>query len=253
MKTAFEYCAREYAAGRPFYPRRLAREIKTRLRLKRGAFVADIGAGTGLATKMLLEAGLRAIPVEPSASMRQEGEKFLRAHGWRVQFREGSAESTGLRTASVDAVLVAQAFHWLDMNRALKEFHRILRPGGGLAVTFYHTDFYRSKFFRDFEDFIRRYNPAYEIPYLKQDWRKIFRESPWLEHLRHRTLRWSQAYTVEGWVALARSFSYVRNVLSDKKLAQFSEDLRLLLRRHFRREQFLAPFYVELYTARMRR
>jgi ubiquinone/menaquinone biosynthesis C-methylase UbiE len=94
---------------------------------------ADIGAGTGIWTRMLAARGLRSIiAVEPNDDMRTEGIGSSRGTG--IVWRSGSAEATGLPDGSVDLVSMASALHWADFDKACDEFHRILRPGGVFAA-----------------------------------------------------------------------------------------------------------------------
>lgn len=96
---------------------------------------ADIGAGTGISARLLAERGVRVIAVEPNAEMRAGAEPHP-----GVEWRDGTAEATGLGDGSVDLVLCAQAFHWFRQEESLREFHRILRPGGRLALMWNKRD-----------------------------------------------------------------------------------------------------------------
>jgi SAM-dependent methyltransferase len=89
--------------------------------------VLDLAAGTGKLTRPLLEAGLSVIAVEPVAEMREALPAAVRAV-------DGTAEAIPLAGGAVDAVTVGQAFHWFDGVAALAEIHRVLRPGGSLAL-----------------------------------------------------------------------------------------------------------------------
>lgn len=91
--------------------------------------VADVGAGTGKLTDDLARLGLRGYAVEPNDAMRAEGVKLFEGRDCFVWSR-GVAEETGLPDNSVDWVLMGSSFHWADTPVALREFHRILRPGG---------------------------------------------------------------------------------------------------------------------------
>jgi SAM-dependent methyltransferase len=92
--------------------------------------VIDLAAGTGKLTRQLVPTGATVIAVEPLDEMRAKLEQALPD----VEAVEGTAESMPLPDASADAVTVAQAFHWFDVDGALAEIHRVLRPGGSLAL-----------------------------------------------------------------------------------------------------------------------
>jgi SAM-dependent methyltransferase len=95
--------------------------------------VADVGSGTGILSRLLLESGARVVGVEPNAAMRESGQRALAGEA-RFESVDGSAEATGLPGSSVDTVTVGQAFHWFDAVRARAEFARILRDGRWVAL-----------------------------------------------------------------------------------------------------------------------
>lgn len=120
--------ARGYERVRPGYPPEAIREICSRVP-GRGR-VADLGAGTGQLTKSLISEGLEVVAVEPSASMRT----VLMGKPWAkvdtLQVIPTLAEQTGLAPHSVDAVVWADSFHWLNASEAANEASRVLkRPG----------------------------------------------------------------------------------------------------------------------------
>jgi SAM-dependent methyltransferase len=91
--------------------------------------VADVGAGTGISSRLLAERGHRVLAIEPNAAMARAAEPDP-GIAWIV----GAAEATTLPAASVDLVLCAQSFHWFRPIEAARELARILRPGGRLAL-----------------------------------------------------------------------------------------------------------------------
>ncbi len=131
--TYFTGLADRYAANRPSYP---AAAIDAILQgLPESPRIADVGCGTGIATTLLARAGARVIGIEPNDEMRRRAMNDLPPELCSaVDFREATAEATGLEDGSVHAVLCAQSFHWFDLDAALNEFHRILAPGGRLAL-----------------------------------------------------------------------------------------------------------------------
>ncbi len=126
----FRAAAGLYERGRPDYPAAAVRRLVERLRLAPGRTVLDLAAGTGKLTRLLVPSGANVIAVEPVREMRAELER--RVPGAAAM--AGTAEQIPLADGSVDAVTVGQAFHWFDPDVALHELHRVLRPGGGLAL-----------------------------------------------------------------------------------------------------------------------
>ena len=89
----------------------------------------DVGAGTGIWTRMVLSAGVRsAIAIEPNTDMRNNG--IVDSKSTQIRWLKGGAESNGLENASCDWLTMASSFHWADFSVATKEFHRVLRPRG---------------------------------------------------------------------------------------------------------------------------
>lgn len=125
----FTGLAQDYAMSRPDYSATLLRAL---LGVAQARTVADVGAGTGIWSRMLAESGLDCHAVEPCGDMRKEG----KTHTARlnVEWHDGSAEATGLADGQVDWVTMASSFHWTDPAKSLPEFHRILIPGGSLTV-----------------------------------------------------------------------------------------------------------------------
>lgn len=104
--------------------------LAAELRLAPGRVALDLAAGTGKLTRTLTRFGATLIAVEPVEGMREQLTRGLPD----IRALSGTAEQIPLPQASVDAVLVAQAFHWFDARAAASEIHRVLRPGGGLGV-----------------------------------------------------------------------------------------------------------------------
>jgi ubiquinone/menaquinone biosynthesis C-methylase UbiE len=124
--------AADYARFRPDYPRAC---IEAVLQGLTGPRVADVGAGTGISSRMLAAAGARVWAIEPNRDMRENAE-----HHPQILWVDGSAESTTLPDCSIDVAACFQAFHWFDASRALPELHRILVPGGRIALVWNERD-----------------------------------------------------------------------------------------------------------------
>ena len=109
---------------------------------------------------MLLENGNRVFGVEPNADMRQAGEEYLAKYP-NFTSVTGTAENTGLADHSVDLVTAAQAAHWFDREKALREFQRILKPGGYVALLWNDRRLEASPFDRDYEKMVLKYGTDY--------------------------------------------------------------------------------------------
>lgn len=123
-----------YVASRPGYPAEVLDLVRDQAGLDGPFTVADVGSGTGIFSRLLLERGAVVYAVEPNRPMRTAAESASGAHP-RFHSLAGRAEATTLPDASVDLVTAAQAFHWFDPAAARREWLRILRrPAWALLV-----------------------------------------------------------------------------------------------------------------------
>jgi len=137
---SFGPAAGKYERGRPPYPAEAVRWL-----LPAGArHVVDLGAGTGKLTRELLGLDVEVTAVDPSDEMLAELRRVLPG----VPTLIGSAEDIPVGDGSADAVLVAQAWHWVDRARAVPEVARVLSPGGRLGLIWNLRD--------EREDWVRR-------------------------------------------------------------------------------------------------
>ena len=132
-RRRFTERVRDYVRYRPGYPEALLDALFASAGEPRQLEIADIGSGSGIFSRLLLERGAVVYGVEPNTAMRAAAESEL---GEEPRFAsiDGEAGATGLAAGSVDLVTAAQAFHWFHNARTLAEFARILRPGGQLAL-----------------------------------------------------------------------------------------------------------------------
>lgn len=165
----------------------------------------DLGAGTGLFTAELVKRGLQVTAVDPSSDMLA----VLRAKLPEVTTVAGTAESTGLATASTDLVTIAQAWHWLDPVAASAEVARILVPGGRIALLWNQLDVsvpwvHRlSRIMHAGDVYTPEYQPGI---------------GPAFGAAEHLTTRWNQQLSTSDIVELAKSRSYYRRVSSAIRL-----------------------------------
>jgi SAM-dependent methyltransferase len=160
-RLRFTATAEQYHQYRPSYPPALIDWLIEATGRRPPARVADIGCGTGIATRLLAQRGFRVIGIDPSEGMLA----YARGAGEAIYLR-GEATTTGLRDHSVDLVTAAQSFHWFDVAPALHEFERILRPNGWCAA-FWNLRA-STPFMDEYDGLLRSYSSEYEIM-LRQD------------------------------------------------------------------------------------
>jgi SAM-dependent methyltransferase len=127
--SRFSDRAADYVKYRPTYPPAAVQAILYGFGPAHRLVAADIGAGTGISARLLADAGVRVVAIEPGEAMRRAADSHPNVH-WLA----GRAEATGLRSGSVDVVLCAQSFHWFQPAAVLPELARILKPLGRLAI-----------------------------------------------------------------------------------------------------------------------
>lgn len=131
-QQAFNGRAANYAKGRPGYPAAV-HVFLAEQGVGTGKKVADIGSGTGIFSKVLLDLGAEVWGVEINDEMRMQAEIDLQNNHF-FHSLSGSAEATGLLDSSVDFISAAQAFHWFDKEKFQIEARRILKPGGKIIL-----------------------------------------------------------------------------------------------------------------------
>ena len=149
-----------YVKYRPSYPAEALELLARECGLGPGMRVADLGAGTGIFSALLLERGAEVFAVEPNPDMRAAAERALAG---RPGFHAvaAPAEATGLDAGSVDLITAAQAFHWFDRDRARREFQRILAPSGAVALIWNERVIDGTPFLAAYEQLLKDYAPEY--------------------------------------------------------------------------------------------
>ncbi len=137
----FTGLANLYASHRPDYPADALDFVLRRCGLGPGSVLVDVGCGTGISSRAFAARGLSVVGIEPNADMRRQAQSAAAPPDVPAPvYRDGTAEATGLADHSADAVLAAQAFHWFDAPAALREFRRVLKPGGAVALMWNERD-----------------------------------------------------------------------------------------------------------------
>jgi SAM-dependent methyltransferase len=221
--AGFGNSADAYERGRPSYPDAAVAYLAAELGLGPATRILDLAAGTGKLTRLLVEGGAEVVAVEPVTAMRAALERALPG----VVALEGTAESIPLPAGSVDAVTVAQAFHWFDADAAIVEIHRVLRPGGGLGLIWnvMGSDTEWLAALRELVHGIRGSVPAYGV----SPWQEAFRASSLFRPLTQRTFDLVHELDEDGLIDRIVSTSYVA-ALPDADRARLADQVRALVR-----------------------
>jgi ubiquinone/menaquinone biosynthesis C-methylase UbiE len=200
--NAFGPAAGDYERARPSYPAAAIDVLQRELGIGPGSTVCDLAAGTGKLTRLLVPSGATVLAVEPVPGMRDE----LRAAVPDVEVVDGTAEAMPFPDASIDAVTVAQAFHWFRFDEALAEIGRVLRPGGGLAILFNQRD-ERTKWVEEMNEVIQWHSRTI-ARYQATDWTALL-DGAGFAPVTYDSVEWNQPMTRDLLASRVRSVSYV--------------------------------------------
>ena len=236
--------AEEYERVRPSYPADAVAWLVDNLGIGPHHTVLDLAAGTGKLTRLLVPFGASVLAAEPVDGMRRG---FVAAVPG-VPIVAAVAEALPVAGASLDAITVAQAFHWFDADRAFGEFARVLRPRGRVGLIWNARD--RSS------DWV---NEVWSI----MD--RVEKRAPWRDHeqgddsaprpragfgaLHAETFRHEQSITPEGVVGRVASVSHVA-VLPPAERQRVLDEVRDVLARHpdaRGRPELHLPYRVDVY------
>jgi len=156
-RSDFTQLAKNYDSYRPDYSKNVLNQIIKSLNYTIETIdFADIGAGTGIWTRMVNELNPKSIKaVEPNDSMRNFGKKYKN----KIEWIKGTAESTGLNDISLHWITMASSFHWADFDKAIIEFNRILKNNGNLTLLWNPRIIEENSIFKDIEDYIIKLKP----------------------------------------------------------------------------------------------
>ena len=248
-RVGFGREAETYERSRPSYPPDAVAWLCETLAMARGATVVDLAAGTGKLTGLLVSTGARLIAVEPLEGMH----RVLRRVVPDVPVVAGTAEALPFRASSLDAVTVAQAFHWFDAEKAFAELARVLRPGGRVGIVWNARD--RSVDWVDrawaIMDRVERAAPWRD----HENWREsAFGDRPGFGPMHEATFRHEHPTTHEGVVDRIRGVSQVAALPPDDQ-RRVLDEVRELLAGHPQtkgRDELRVPYRVDCYWTERR-
>jgi SAM-dependent methyltransferase len=234
----------DYEAARPSYPSEAVEWFVENLHIAPGRTVVDLAAGTGKLTRLLAPAGANLIAAEPVAGMRATFREILPT----IPIVATTAEQLAFRDGSLDAVTIAQAFHWFDENRAVAALARAVRVGGRVGLVWNARD--RS------------------VPWVNEVWAimdRVEKRAPWRDHenwrdsalrempgfgpLHAAEFRHEQVVSPEEMVQRVASVSHVA-VLPQAERESVLDEVRAVLRTDSRTrglDELKVPYRVDCY------
>ena len=213
--TGYAEAGAAYERGRPGYPADALARLFAELGIGPGTHVLDLAAGTGKLTRELVGAGADVVAVEPVDGMRATLERALPG----VRALAGEAEAIPLADGSVEAVVVAQAFHWFDGDAALAEIHRVLAPGGALGLVWNARD-ETVPWVARLTEIMEPYRG--ETPGYKSGWRAAFERTNLFTPLESAEFRHVHELDAEGVVARVASVSFIAALPDDERERVFA-------------------------------
>ncbi len=207
-KNRFSNRVADYLRYRPHYPEGVLDFLRSQSQLSPAHAIADIGSGTGFLSELFLKNGNQVFGVEPNQEMREAGEEYLAAYP-RFTSIDGSAEATTLPNSCADFVSVGQAFHWFKPVPTHREFARILRSNGWVAIVWNDRMLSKTGFAVSYEELLVRFGTDYSCvrdSYPRtEDIRAFFGHENFLTH----QIPNSQDFDLESLRGRLRSSSYV--------------------------------------------
>lgn len=208
--SGFAGTAAAYERARPSYPADAIADVARELGVTESSTVLDLAAGTGKLTRLLAPLAGRVIAVDPSALMLAQ----LREQLPDVEIRAGTAEAIPVADGSVDAVFVAQAFHWFRNAEVIPEIARVLTPAGGLMVLWNRArwDEQEHPWYEEFHALVEPIRQAAGAFPPENDWQLVAQESGLFAPPSHVEVEQFQRIGPVEFVDLVESWSWIANL-----------------------------------------
>lgn len=244
-KGRFSSRAEDYARYRPSYPAEMFDFLFAEGVLAPQMAVADVGSGTGIFTRLLLERDLEVYAIEPNQEMRQHAEKAL-AHDPRFHSIQATSENTTLGDGGVDAITAAQAFHWFEPVATSNEFRRILKPGGYVLLVWNTRLLEESDLPKEYEALVAKYRSGYsEVEDRQSKPEQFLTGGAKLAKFRN-----EQTLDLEGLVGRVCSASYMPH-RGDARFPEMMADLKAIFQEHQSGGRVLLPMQTECHYGQL--
>jgi len=224
LAVDFDAVAAEYDAARPPYPD----EVFDALGPLEGLRVLDVGAGTGIATRALIDRQARVVAVDPGSEVLRRA--AARTYALAAVVADGAF--LPVRSDVIDLVCFAQSWHWLDATRRAPEVHRVLRSGGRWAGWWSHAREDGEQWFDTYWAVIESSCQGTHRDQRDTDWGRTIAMPGRFDVGARVTVPWARQISVEDWMTDQASHSYVAGLSRDRR-AELLGDLQAILEEQF--------------------
>lgn len=247
-KDKFSSKVSDYVKYRPTYPSEFINYIVNDVGLKK-CVVADVGAGTGILTKLLAPEVKTVYAVEPNLNMRSACKEYCSEFS-NFHAIDGSAEQTGLFDNSVDFITVAQAFHWFDRSKTKIEFQRILRTNGKVILV-WNSRVDGNSFIKENDELCRRICPEFNgfsggSNTSPETYSDFFKNS----NCEYRVFENDRLLTLEAYIGGSLSASYAP-MENDGNYKEFIDGLKELFCKYSINNRLMMPNKTYSYTGEL--
>ena len=240
-----------YIKYRPGYPSEIIAYLKSKKILDNNSVIADIGSGTGKLTEIFLKNKNIVYGVEPNEAMRKDGEKVLKRH---KTFRsiKGTAENTTLPDKSIDLIIAGQAFHWFKLKETKREFGRILKNKGHVALIWNDRDAGnrgKESFLGEYEDILVKFGSDFKKVRQNNISKKTFNNF-FKNKYRLKKFYNYQLFDYKGLKGRLLSSSYIP-LKPGKKFDSMLDSLKALFDRYKKNGKVKFEYICEIYTGKI--
>jgi ubiquinone/menaquinone biosynthesis C-methylase UbiE len=251
-KTIFNALALEYDAYRPGYPKESIDFLLTLGNIDRMSTVGDIGAGTGRLA-LALAPHVRMIYAVDTANLMldQLQENAQRQRVSNIRSFEAPGERTGISSQALDLVVLSQVYHWMDKLLALREMHRILKPGRPMAIVWNEVRNHEDEYHRCIQELIKRFNPNYKggLDIVSQDFPESIDASALFDAPETFSFPFSQHYAPEAYIGYLLSKSYIGVGIARSKLPSFMQEAHEIIHSFFGNGKVCEEYQTMILTA----
>lgn len=234
-----------YIKYRPDYPPEVISYLRQEAGLSKDSIVADIGSGTGIFTKHLLNLGCKVYAIEPNQEMREAADTLLKEYPNYVSIN-APAQQTSLKDQEIDLIVCAQAFHWFNTQEAKAEFKRILKDTGQAALIWNNRIVNTDDFAKAYDQLLREKTADYnEVNHQKlsdKDFSAFFKNGEYKKVV----FPSFQEFDEVGFLGRANSSSYVP--VGDEK---FQQELKNVFNKHANNGTIKFHYNTEIYLGKV--